>query len=399
MLANFQILLVSAVVLSFAYGALPGRGRWIEVRRALILLASAVIIYTFNPRTLAIAILVALLAWGLYAIARRHPRRGWIPWLVMAPVVINAIIEVALGKNWGDVLPFPNGSLTSPMMTNLATLGLSFYSFKLYASIKEGMRIGALPFRELLTTTLFFPAFPIGPIDSSQRFNREALSRDPDLRRWFLGLTRIGIGGAKVFLITTWITTTIPEHFGIPTLTYLDTHAFHSPQGAALYTALTFLNLYLNFSGFTDIAVGAGMLFNLRLSENFHYPLLSRSIQNFWQRWHLSLSAFITRYMFKPMLRRTGRPVISLIVTFTLIGMWHEVSLGYLFWGFAHGTALGITLWWRTRRAGRPSLLPKPIEYVGGIVVTLAFVSFLSAIANLSSFARTLDYLGAFIGH
>jgi alginate O-acetyltransferase complex protein AlgI len=398
MLASFQILVVTAVVLSFAYGALPGRGAWIEVRRALILVVSAVLIYTFNPRALAIAVLVTLLAWGLYALARRHPQRGWIPWLVMAPMAVNAVTEVAFDRNWGDILPFPTGSPVSPMIMNLATLGLSFYSFKLYASIKEGMRVGELPFRDLLTTTLFFPAFPIGPIDSSQRYNREALSRDPDLRRWLLGLARIGMGGAKVFLVAAWITTTIPEALGIPTLGYLETHAFRSPEGAILFTALAFLNLYLNFSGFTDIAIGSAMLFNLHLTENFRYPLLSHSIQNFWQRWHLSLAAFITRYMFKPMLRRTGRPVVSLIVVFTLIGLWHEVSVGYLIWGLAHGTALGATLWWRTRRQGRPGLLPKPILRVGGVVVTLAFVSFLSTLANMPSLARMRDYLGAFVG-
>ena len=91
MLAHFQILVVATVALSFAYGALPGRGAWVDVRRALLLLASAIMIYAFNPRTLAIAVLVTLLAWGLYAVGRRHPQRGWIPWLVVLPMVVNAI--------------------------------------------------------------------------------------------------------------------------------------------------------------------------------------------------------------------------------------------------------------------------------------------------------------------
>ena len=396
MLANFQILLVTAVTASLIYGALPGR--WVELRRALLLVASAVTIYTFNPRTLAIAVLVTLLAWGIYAIARRHPTLSWLPWLVMAPLVINAITEIWLGRNWGDILPFPTGSPQSPMLTNLATLGLSFYSFKLYASIKEGIREGRLPYRDLLTTTLFFPSFPIGPIDSAQRFNREALSRDPDVRRWLLGLARGGRGGAKVFLVAGWVTTELPSLLGLPTLPFLETHAFAGPESAVLFTIFAFLNLYLNFSGFTDIAIGSGMLFNLRLTENFRYPLVSHSIQNFWQRWNLSLAAFITRYMFRPMLRRTGKPALSLIITFTLIGLWHQVSLGYLFWGLAHGLALGGTLWLRNRRSGRPPVLPNVLRKVGGVVVTLAFVSFVSAVANLQTLSRTRDYLEAFLG-
>ena len=173
--------------------------------------------------------------------------------------------DVAFGRTWGDLLPFPTGSPVSPMVTTIATLGLSFYTLKLYASIKEGLRLGALPFRELLTTTLFYPAFPIGPIDASQRFDREALARDPDVRRWLLGLARIGQGGAKVFLVATWVTTTIPDALGVPTLGYLEAHPFSGPPGAILFTALAFLNLYLNFSGFSDIAIGSAMLFNLRL--------------------------------------------------------------------------------------------------------------------------------------
>jgi len=89
--------------------------------------------------------------------------------------------------------------------------------------------------------------------------------------------------------------------------------------------------------------------------------------------------------------------VVSLIVTFTLIGLWHNVSVGYLIWGLGHGLALGLTLWWRNRRSG-PALLPPAVRMVGGLVVTLAFVAFLSALANLSSVDRMRDYVGAFVG-
>ena len=80
--------------------------------------------------------------------------------------------------------PFPAGSPRSVLFTTLTTLGMSFYTFKLYASIKQGLKLQSLPFREVLTTTLFYPAFPMGPIDASQKFDHAALSRDPDVRRW-----------------------------------------------------------------------------------------------------------------------------------------------------------------------------------------------------------------------
>ena len=390
MLATFQILVVTTLLASFAYWLLPAR--WVEGRRAVLLVVSGVLIYIYSPATLFLAVATALLAWALYALTRRYPQYGWLPWLVVLPLVLNAFAPL------GDLIPFPAGSPRSVLFTSLTTLGMSFYTFKLYASIKQGLKLQSLPFREILTTTLFFPAFPMGPIDASQKFDHAALSRDPDVRRWAMGLGRIGMGAIKAYIIGGWIKSTAAIYvFGVP----MDAMYDRGPDGpvqALLFAFFSFAYLYVNFSGFTDVAIGAGWMFNLDLTENFKFPLIAHSIQNFWQRWHLSLAAFITRYMFKPMVRRTGRPVVALIVTFTLIGMWHEVTVGYLIWGLAHGGALGATLWWRTRRSGRPPLLPPLVLRWGGVVVTLAFVSFLSTLANLPSLGRMHDYLGALIG-
>ena len=244
---------------------------------------------------------------------------------------------------------------------------------------------------------LFFPAFPIGPIDGASAFNDTAIRRKANPRLWLLGFARIGMGGAKVYLVADWLTNSLPTAFGFYSLTYVQNHAFTSPAQALTFMLLSFLLLYLNFSGFSDIAIGAGMMFNFHLTENFRYPLLSSSIQNFWQRWNLSLSSFITKYLFKPLLRATGRPVVSLIIAFTLIGLWHRVSLGYLVWGVAHGTALGVTLWWR-RLNRKPLPIPTSVRRVGGIAVTILFVSFLSSIANLPNLHRTQQFLEALVG-
>ncbi len=389
MLATLQILVITTLVASLLYWALPGR--WVEGRRAILLVVSAVLIYTYNPITLALAVFTALLALVLYHVTRRNPRLYWLPWLIVLPLVIDAIFPL---QEW---LPIPVGSPQSPILTTLATLGLSFYTFKLYMSIKVGLKRDSMPFREVLTTTLFFPAFPVGPIDGSQKFDHDALSRDPDPRRWVMGIARIGMGAVKAFVIGAWIQTTASEYLLGATLTAVPGRGWDGPVDALLFAFLSFLFLYVNFSGFTDIAIGSGWMFNLDLTENFRFPLISRSIQNFWQRWHLSLAYFITTYMFKPMLRRTGKASLSLIVTFTLIGLWHEVSVGYLFWGFAHGTALAVTSWYRGL-GRRPLPIPKPVKYVGGIVVTITFVSLVSTIANLPSNRSIVEYLQSFVG-
>ena len=113
-----------------------------------------------------------------------------------------------------------------------------------------------------------------------------------------------------------------------------------------------------------------GLLFNLRLSENFRFPLIAHSIQNFWQRWHLTLAAFVSTYVFKPLVRCTGRPALAIFGDFTLVGLWHEVSLGYLLWGLGHGSALALTLAYRERMRGR-ALLPARLRRIAGVPVTV----------------------------
>ena len=389
MLASLQVLLLATLIASLVYWVLPAG--WVEGRRAVLLVTSGFAIYIYNPATLFIAIGTVLLAWFLYGLTRRYPQFGWLPWLVALPLVVNAIVPL------GDLIPFPVGSPRSPLMQMLATLGMSFYTFKLYASIKQGLKLASLPFRELLTTTLFFPAFPAGPIDASQKFDHVALSRDPDARRWLMGVGRIGIGVAKVFVIGAFIKQGLAiDVFGVP-MDSMYEQGWSGPVQALVFAFFSFGFLYVNFSGFTDIAIGSGWMFNLDLTENFRFPLISHSIQNFWQRWHLSLATFITAYMFKPLLRRTGKTALSLIVTFTLIGLWHRVSVGYFFWGLAHGSALALTTYYRGLK--RPPLpIPGFVRKSGGVIITLTFVSLVSTIANQPSNRVLARYVASFVG-
>jgi len=201
----------------------------------------------------------------------------------------------------------------------------------------------------------------------------------------------------KVYIIGGYIQSTLAiDMFGVP-LPGVYAQGWSGPVEALIFAFFSFGFLYVNFSGFTDIAIGSGWMFNLELTENFHFPLLSHSIQNFWQRWHLSLSKFITAYMFKPMLRRTGKPALSLVVTFTLIGLWHNVSIGYLFWGVGHGSALALTMYYRGLKR-RPLPMPMIVRRAGGIVITLTFVSLMSTIANQPSNRDLARYVASFVG-
>ncbi|MCB0013633.1 MAG: hypothetical protein KDE34_17085, partial [Anaerolineales bacterium] len=119
---------------------------------------------------------------------------------------------------------------------------------------------------------------------------------------------------------------------------------------------------YLDFSGYSDIAIGIGLLFGIRLPENFDWPYLQTNLTTFWQRWHITLSNWVRHYLFTPLsrslLRRQPRPSPTLIVlvaqlaTMIAIGLWHGLSWNFLVWGLWHGLGLFIHKQWsdRTRR-------------------------------------------------
>ena len=395
MLTTLQLGLVVAIATSLVYGAIdPSR---VRVRRAILIVVSALLIYVFNPRALLLALVVTAVAVLVLRLCLRRPHDTRLPWLVLAPMVANAILDAATGSDLADLLPVPVGSPSAPAFELAATLGLSFYSLKLYASIKDGVRAGRGDPWAMLATTLFFPSFAIGPIDPAKRFDDAAVGRGPDPRRYLIGLARIGIGATKAFLISGWLTEDLPVRLGLSPLSSLETQPLETPTRALLFTILAFLALYLDFSGFIDIAIGMGLLFNLRLSENFRFPLIAHSIQDFWGRWHLTLAAFVATYLFKPLVRRTGRPVPALFATFVVVGLWHEISIGYLLWGVGHGAALAGTLWYRERTRGR-ALLPAGVRRLLGVPLTLGFVAFLSALANAHSTARMVNYVEALVG-
>ena len=152
-----------------------------------------------------------------------------------------------------------------------------------------------------------------------------------------------------------------------------------------LVIVLRFLALYLNFSGYTSIAIGLAALFGLRVRENFNFPLISRNPQEFWTRWHLSLGRFINEYLYMRMLVIFRRPYLVLLGAFLAVGLWHNISAGYLIWGLGHGGAIIVFLHLRRRYAGEGWVSASPYRELllfFGWALTMANVSLMSYIAN-----------------
>ena len=253
---------------------------------------------------------------------------------------------------------------------DLAWLGFSYVAFRLIHTLRD-RQTGILPdltLREYVIYVLFTPAYIAGPIDRAERFLGD-LQKLPELvgldgMRFAAGGTRILVGMFKKFVIADGLAQGM-------SLTPLNAAQATSTAGIWLLLYGYAFRLFFDFAGYTDIAIGLGMLFGIQLPENFNRPYLSTTITNFWQRWHITLSNWARFYVFSPLsrglLRRKPRPSPTLIVlvsqlaTMIVIGLWHGITINYFIWGVWHGLALFAHKQWsdRTRKWYR-SLKEKP---------------------------------------
>lgn len=255
---------------------------------------------------------------------------------------------------------------------DLNWLGFSYLAFRLLHTLRD-RQTGLLPdlsLREYLTYALFFPALAAGPIDRAERFTPEYRALPElnglDATRWLDGLIRIGTGLFKKFVIADTLAQGVALN---PTLA---AQAQSTPWLWVLLYGYAF-RLFFDFSGYSDIAIGLGLLFGIRLPENFDYPYLKTNLTSFWQSWHITLSNWARFYVFSPLsrwlLKRPVKPSPTVIVlttqlaTMITIGLWHGVSWNFLIWGLWHGVGLFVHKEWSGRtRPWHRSLNDKPAQ-------------------------------------
>lgn len=229
----------------------------------------------------------------------------------------------------------------------LAWLGFSYVSFRLM-SILLDYRAGRLPkegfaLRDMATYVLFFPAYTAGPIDRAQHFIPELEKTQPlDAGRLVDGGMRIAIGIFKKFIVAD----SLARVAMTPTLIDRTDHV----AGLWLILYLYAFQIFFDFSGYSDVAIGLGKLYGINLPENFDRPYLQSNLQQFWQRWHITLSMWFRIYFFTPFSRLLMQSRIKLpqyaiifaaqVSTMVLIGLWHGITANFVLWGVWHGVGL-----------------------------------------------------------
>lgn len=218
-------------------------------------------------------------------------------------------------------------------------LGLSYYSFRHIHYLFEA-RKGKLEQHgavEYLCYMFFLPTIQVGPIHRFPEFLRDLRRRRWEYRNASRGLERILYGYAKIVILGNYL---ISTRF-MQTVAELD--ASHNLAYAYLGSIAFWLNLYFQFSGYSDVAIGFSLIMGFGIIENFDNPFLSRNIRDFWQRWHISLTSWCREYVYMPLAALTRVPFCALLAAMVLIGLWHEFSMRYVLWGVYHG--LGIAVW------------------------------------------------------
>lgn len=233
---------------------------------------------------------------------------------------------------------------------DLNWLGFSYIAFRIIHTIRD-RQLALLPelsLQEYVSYILFFPSLIAGPIDRAERFVEDFRKLPETINfeaQYIEGFIRISVGIFKKFVIAD----TLAQG-----LSLTSANALQADNILGLWVLLYgyALRLFFDFSGYSDIVIGIGILFGIRLPENFNQPYTRTSITKFWQSWHITLSNWARFYVFSPLsrqlLRRQPKPssilivLISQLSTMILIGLWHGVTINFLVWGIWHGLGLFI---------------------------------------------------------
>ncbi len=229
-----------------------------------------------------------------------------------------------------------------PLLELIVPFGISFYTFQGMAYIVDTHRDKAVQPESLLDFLLFIAFFPqlgAGPICRSQQLLPQLHAPSPPgVPHLSEAVALIVTGLFKKMVLGTYLAS------------HLTTDAFLSPDGySSLELALAVYaytaQVYLDFSGYTDLARGIGLLFGFDLPENFNYPYAATNIGDFWRRWHITFSTWLREYIYFPLggsRKGRWRTYFNLMVTFTACGVWHGATWGYIIWGALHGICLSV---------------------------------------------------------
>ncbi len=350
-----------------AYALVPARAR------NAVLLVASLVFYVWGEGAMVLLVLGSVLAnwtFGL-AIARAvapGTRRRWLVVAVTANLAALAVFKYAgfVSAN-ADALLRSLGHAGIALSALPLPLGISFFTFHAISYVVDVYKRNAHAERRITSFALYILLFPqliAGPIIRWRDIAGQLSDHPQRLADFAYGVRRFVIGLGKKVLIANTLGAVADRIFALPAADLTTPVAW---LGLVCYT----LQIYFDFSGYSDMAIGLMRLFGFRILENFNYPYIAASIREFWRRWHISLSNWFRDYVYIPLGgNRAGRAraYANLVIVFLLCGLWHGASWNFVLWGAWHGVFLVLERTGFTRALERL----RPLAHVYALAVVMA---------------------------
>jgi alginate O-acetyltransferase complex protein AlgI len=374
--------------------------RWVMLSTSLVMILA---LPRMTPAKLAFLVLFCCVVYASVrliaaAMQRRRKRLGlWFAWTTVVLIVaVMAFFKYRyIQQVFADAVRGPGLRGTTALF--ISVIGFSYISFRMIHVVVESYKtsIQDVDLVSFLSYLLFFPAFISGPIHTYAQF-RDQLQELPHAsikKDICAGIPRVVHGLFKKLVLAAVIYPyVLPQVLGKNS----------STLGSILLSAYLYtIYLYLDFSGYSDLAIGSAKMIGVELPENFNNPFFKPNIQRLWASWHMSLTIWLTQYLYWPLVRKLRsvaffmkRPVllssICIIVTFVVCGMWHGETANFIIWGLYQGAGIAVMNIYRgyKRRITNPRLqkyFVSPYSKVVGIVGTFNYFAFGLLILSMNS--------------
>ncbi len=336
---SFEFLIFFPIVIGIYY-FLPPRFRWV-----FLLIASYYFYMCWEVKYVLLLFASTLSSYFAARLMSKEKQKKKKKKYLLASVGFNLMLLVVF-----KYFNFFNDSVQSafnyfnifynvPAFKLLLPVGISFYTFQTIGYLVDVYREEVKAEKHLGIFALyvaFFPKLVAGPIERAKSFLPQCLANHPfDSQGVRDGLTLILWGCFKKVVIADQLAVTVNSVFSAPA----EYSSIQLLIAAYCYT----IQIYCDFSGYTDIAIGVAQVMGFRLMENFRRPYFAQSVREFWQRWHISLSTWFRDYLYIPLggsRVKASRLYFNLLIVFLLCGLWHGSNWTFIFWGGLHGTYL-----------------------------------------------------------
>lgn len=304
--------------------------------RNLVLLLASILFYAWGEPMYVVVMLATILINYSGALALGCVKRGRL--LITAGTIVLNLSILVYFKYFNFLLDVCNSAFGTgfDFIKVVMPIGISFYTFQSLSYVVDVYRGEVAVQRNIAKLALyvsFFPQLVAGPIVKYHDIAHEIDQRMISLDDVVYGVRRFIIGLAKKMLLANTLGAVADQVFASDPVT---THPVTAWIGAVAYA----LQIFYDFSGYSDMAIGLGRMFGFHFQENFNYPYVARTITDFWRRWHISLSTWFREYLYIPLGgNRVGprRTYLNLSLVFLATGIWHGASWNFIVWGLWHG--------------------------------------------------------------